>query len=105
MMLRVINLENEEELMSLEVRKNLKNSTRTDKVVKAMEVGDTKVLLKMIHDCEFEVLVNKDGTLSLEDLQGGNLAGIESEKFETITDVCERLEDSYFEDYFFGEVE
>lgn len=36
----------------------------------------------------------------LEDLQGGNLANIESETFDRIRKICERLADSYFYDVF-----
>jgi len=70
----------------------LENNEKTE------QEEDIDYLLKMIYQCNFDVLINKNGTLSLENLQGGNLGGIEFEEFETITDVCERLEDYFFEE-------
>lgn len=56
-------------------------------------------LLAIIHECEFDVF-KKNGEYNLIDRQGGNLGDIESETFESLIDVCERLEGTYFNDYF-----
>lgn len=69
--------------------------------LKAMENEDIMYLINMIYECEFDILINENGTLSLEDLQNANLGNIEEEEFETITDICERMESTYFDDYHF----
>ena len=55
--------------------------------------------LQVIEECEFEVITNENGTHSLVDLQGANLAGIESEEFDTYEEILYRLEGSYLHDY------
>ena len=62
----------------------------------------------MIEGCDFRILTYKPkhkaniklhNFYALEDLQGGNLANIESEIFESLNNICDRLEGSYFHDY------
>lgn len=66
----------------------------------AMDNEEIKELLCLIYECEFDIEINKDGTLNLIDMQGAYLGGVESyENFNTIMDICERLEGSYFRDY------
>lgn len=54
--------------------------------------------IKLLGFVDFKLLTNEDGTYRLKDLQGGNLANIESEIFETIDDAVGRLE-TYWNDY------
>lgn len=55
--------------------------------------------LEVIHGCEFDIDINPDGTLSLVDMQGANLAGIEEEVFKDYEDILNRLEGSYLYNY------
>lgn len=55
--------------------------------------------LKVIKGCDFEIAINKDKTLSLIDLQGGNLGDIESEVFENYEEILYRLEPTYLHDF------
>lgn len=59
---------------------------------------DYKNISELLELYEFEIIVNDDLTLSLIDLQGGNLGNIESEKFNNFDDIIERLE-IYHYDY------
>lgn len=52
---------------------------------------------------EFRLLKHKDGTFSLEDLQCANLGDIESERFETATQILDRM-DVYIQDYIVEEL-
>ena len=47
---------------------------------------------------EFRLLKHKDGTFSLEDLQCANLGDIEDDRFETASEVLDRM-DVYIQDY------
>lgn len=56
---------------------------------------------------DFSYKVNNDNTISLVDLQGANLAGIESEKFEINSNLAAVLSDrltTYEDDYFFDDI-
>lgn len=69
--------------------------------LKAFENEDTNFLLEYIYGCEFDLEINKDGTLDLIDLQEVYLGGVESyEGFEEITGVADRLSISYLYDYY-----
>lgn len=52
---------------------------------------------------EFRLLKHKDGTFSLEDQQCANLGDIESERFETATQILDRM-DVYIQDYIVEEL-
>lgn len=76
------------------------NPIATYNYILAMKNEDIKKLLYLISVCEFEIEINKDGKLDLIDMQGAYLGGIDSyENFETLEDICERLEGSFFRDY------
>ena len=54
---------------------------------------------------DFDYKINKNNTISLIDLQGANLAGIESEEYEINDNLAMILSDRlsvYEEDYFFN---
>ena len=59
---------------------------------------DYKNISQLLDLYEFDIIVNDDLTLSVHDRQGGNLGGIESEKFNTFDDIIERM-DAYHYDY------
>lgn len=59
---------------------------------------DYKNISQLLDLYEFDIIVNDDLTLSVEDRQHGNLGNIESEKFETFDDIIDRM-DSYHYDY------
>lgn len=59
---------------------------------------DYKNISELLDLYEFQLIVNDDLTLSLIDLQGANLGGIESETFRTFDEVSHRLE-IYHYDY------
>ncbi|MCD7740501.1 MAG: hypothetical protein LUH11_04045 [Candidatus Gastranaerophilales bacterium] len=60
-------------------------------------------LTEILYDLEFQYLINEDDSLSLLDLQGANLADIESETFEINENLAmilvDRL-DNYIYDYY-----
>lgn len=64
---------------------------------------DIEEMLYYIYGCEFDLIVNKDGTLDLFDIQGAYLGGNYS-NFETIENALGRLSSSYLYDYFGIEV-
>ena len=67
----------------------------------AIEIGDTNEIIKYIYGCEFDIEVNKNGKIELKDLQGAYLGGADSyENFETIMEASERLEGSFYRDYY-----
>lgn len=69
--------------------------------MKAMEIGDIKKISRYIYGCEFDIEINKDGKIDLIDMQGAYLGGIDTyENFDTIMSASERLEGSYYYDYF-----
>ena len=53
---------------------------------------------------EFRLLKHKDGTFSLEDRQRANLGGIEDDRFETASEVLDRM-DIYIQDYLIVDIE
>ena len=57
-------------------------------------------LTALIEGCEFEIHKNKKGKYQVNDLQCGNLGGIEEEEFDTILDIAIRMADTYFNDYY-----
>lgn len=59
---------------------------------------DYKNITELLNLYEFEIVVNNDLSLSLVDLQGGNLGNIESESFKDFDEIIERL-DIYHYDY------
>ena len=62
---------------------------------------DIEYLLNMIYSCEFNLEINKNGTLNLIDEQGAYLGGADSyENFEDIQSACNRLSGEYFKDYY-----
>lgn len=71
----------------------------------AVENEDTNELIDYIEGCEFDIEINKDGKIELIDLQGAYLGGADSyENFETIMEASERLEGSFYRDYYGIEV-
>lgn len=64
---------------------------------------DYKVVEEVLDLMEFELLVskNEDGDLilKLHDLQGANLGDIESEEFDDLNQVMDRLSGAYCTDY------
>ena len=70
-----------------------------------MQNEDIKKMLYYIYCCEFDLEINKNGTLNLRDLQNAYLGGKESYiNFETIESALGRLSGSYLYDYFGIEV-
>lgn len=71
----------------------------------AIQNEDIKKMLYYIYCCEFDLEINKNGTLNLIDLQNAYLGGTESYiNFETIDSALGRLSGSYLYDYFGIEV-
>ena len=70
-----------------------------------MQNEDIEKMLDYIYGCEFDLEINKNGTLNLIDLQNAYLGGTESYiNFETIESALGRLSGSYLYDYFGIEV-
>lgn len=69
----------------------------------AMQNEDIEEMLEYIYGCEFDLEINKNGTLNLIDLQNVYLGGGYS-NFETIDSALGRLSGSYLYDYFGIEV-
>lgn len=87
------NIEDKEDYISQEIQKY--------NYLKALDNQDIELLLDLIYGCEFDIEINKDGTLSLLDMQGAYLGGKESyENFKDINSVVDRLLGSYFYDYY-----
>lgn len=68
-----------------------------------MQNEDIEEMLDYIYGCEFDLEINKNGTLNLIDLQNVYLGGNYS-NFETIDSALGRLSGSYLYDYFGIEV-
>lgn len=85
--------------------KEYSNETNWEEIhdIVNLELLDDDKILKLIDKVDFEVkkVINKDNkkVYKLKDLQGGNLANIESEEFENLLDIVDRLS-VYFYDYF-----
>lgn len=87
------NIEDKEDYISQEIQKY--------NYLKALDNQDIELLLDLIYGCEFDIEINKDGTLSLLDMQGAYLGGKESyENLKDISSVVDRLSGSYFYDYY-----
>lgn len=69
----------------------------------AMQNEDIEEMLYYIYGCEFDLEINKNGTLNLIDLLDVYLGG-EYSNFETIESALGRLSGSYLYDYFGIEV-
>lgn len=62
---------------------------------------DIEILLDYIYGCEFEIDINKNGTLDIIDMQGAYLGGKDSwENFDTISSAFGRISGAYLYDYF-----
>ena len=62
---------------------------------------DIEILLDYIYGCEFEIDINKNGTLDIIDMQGAYLGGKDSwENFDTISGAFGRISGAYLYDYF-----
>ena len=69
--------------------------------LKEKENEDIPRIRERIEGCDFQILVDDEGKISLEDLQGGYLGGYESyQGFETIMDANNRIE-HFYDDYYF----
>lgn len=68
-----------------------------------MQNEDIEEMLDYIYGCEFDLEINKNGTLNLIDLQNVYL-GDNYSNFETIDSALGRLSGSYLYDYFGIEV-
>jgi hypothetical protein len=58
---------------------------------------------QLIHNCDFTIYKNYNNAYQLSDTQGANLGNIESEEFEDIDSIVDRLLDSYIADTMYGE--
>ena len=63
-----------------------------------------KLFDEFINVTEFLLLKHKDGTFSLEDRQRANLGNIEDDRFETASEVLDRM-DVYIQDYIVVDIE
>ena len=80
---------------------NIYEFKATKDYIKAMAKENFGYILSLIAGCEFDIEINKDGTINLIDLQGAYLGGEDSyENFNNIFDACERLEGSFLRDYY-----
>ena len=79
----------------------IKSIGATNRYLREKRKGNTKAIADYIQGCEFEIIVNKDGTITLKDLQGGYLGGYETyDNFKTIIKASERLEGAFYKDYY-----
>ena len=63
-----------------------------------------KLFDEFLNITEFRLLKHKDGTFSLEDQQCANLGDIEDDRFETASEVLDRM-DVYIQDYLITDIE
>ena len=63
-----------------------------------------KLFDEFLNLTEFRLLKHKDRTFSLEDLQYANLGDIEDDRFETASEVLDRM-DIYIKDYLIVDIE
>lgn len=69
----------------------------------AVKNEDVNKIQEYIYDVDFNIIINKDLTIDLEDLQEGYLGGKNSyENFCDIMSANERI-DHYYDDWFFSE--
>ena len=84
---------------------NIYHYIATQEYLKALKNEDFNYIVSLIEECEFEIEINPNGTLNLIDLQGVYLGGADSyENYQDVFDLCNRLEHTYFYDYFGIEV-
>ena len=87
------NIENEEDYIY--------NKIATYNLQLALENEDIEELLHYVYGCEFDIEINKNGTLDIIDMQGAYLGGEDSwENFDTISSVFGRISGAYLYDYF-----
>lgn len=63
-----------------------------------------KLFDEFLNITEFRLLKHKDGTFSLEDQQCANLGDIEDDRFDTASEVLDRM-DVYIQDYLIADIE
>ena len=63
-----------------------------------------KLFDEFLNVTEFLLLKHKDGTFSLEDRQRANFGDIEDDRFETASEVLDRM-DIYIQDYLVVDIE
>ena len=63
-----------------------------------------KLFDEFLNITEFVLLKHKDGTFSLEDRQYANFGNIEDDRFETASEVLDRM-DIYIQDYLVVDIE
>ena len=63
-----------------------------------------KLFDEFLNITEFLLLKHKDGTFSLEDRQYANFGNIEDDRFETASEVLDRM-DIYIQDYLVADIE
>lgn len=63
-----------------------------------------KLFDEFLDIAEFRLLKHKDGTFSLEDRKHANLGDIEDDRFETASEVLDRM-DIYIQDYLIADIE
>ena len=77
------------------------NKIATYNLQLALENEDIEEILWYIYDCEFDIDINKNGTLDMVDMQGAYLGGADSwENFDTISSAFDRISGAYLYDYF-----
>lgn len=64
----------------------------------------TKVFINLLETLEFELVRDDDGTYYLEDLEGVNLGDIRSDRFDTASEIIDRL-DHYITDFYLDDDE
>lgn len=72
----------------------------SDDTIDSLSLEEKKHL---IHNCDFTIYKNDNNAYQLLDTQGANLGDIESEEFEDIDSIIDRLLDSYIADTMYGE--
>lgn len=64
----------------------------------------TQRFKQLLHEIEFDVYKDSNGSYRLCDLQGANLGNIEAETFKDAREIADRF-NIYYEDYFFSSLE
>lgn len=72
----------------------------SDDDISVLSLEEKKQLIK---NCDFTFYKNDNNAYQLLDTQGANLGNIESEEFEDIDSIVDRLLDSYIADTMDGE--
>lgn len=69
----------------------------------AVENEDINKIIEYIQEVDFNIMINEDLTIDLEDIQGGYLGGKDSyEDFTDIMSANARI-DHFYDDWFFSE--